>query len=125
MRQPAPPMLELVPYAQAEAGAALGACDGDGRRRPGSHGREHTVRYEHPIPTGIITPMNTQESTSLLTVREVAVRLGQHPVTIYRKIGTGQLSAVRIGHGPNAPLRVDEAALAELLQPVAAKGEAA
>jgi excisionase family DNA binding protein len=46
----------------------------------------------------------------LLTVDEVATRIGQSRWTVYRKIATGQLPAVRLGDGRSA-LRVSEASL--------------
>jgi excisionase family DNA binding protein len=45
------------------------------------------------------------EKSDLLTVREVAAEWRQHPATIYRKISTGELHAVRLGD-ETAALRV-------------------
>lgn len=61
--------------------------------------------------------MNTEQRTPLLTVREVAHRLRMHPMTVYRKIDRGEIPAIRLGTGPSAPLRIEEATLRELLQP--------
>jgi excisionase family DNA binding protein len=55
---------------------------------------------------------------TLLTVGEVARRLGQHKITVYKRISRGELRALRIGHGLHAPLRVPEDALEELLHPI-------
>ena len=43
--------------------------------------------------------MKLDEPQKLLTVKEVAQRLGQSRFTIYRKIERGELPAVRIGAG--------------------------
>ena len=50
--------------------------------------------------------MNETAVRELLSVEEVANRLGQSRQTIYRKIAAGELPAVRLGLGPHAPLRV-------------------
>ena len=42
-----------------------------------------------------------------LCVGEVAHRLRQSESTIGRKIREGELPAVRLGHGPRSPLRID------------------
>lgn len=49
-----------------------------------------------------------REATHLLTVHEAAERLGQHEETVRRKIREGTIPALRLGHGPRAPIRVDE-----------------
>jgi excisionase family DNA binding protein len=41
----------------------------------------------------------------LLTIEETAARIGQHRGTVYRKVSTGTLPAVRLGAG-HAALRV-------------------
>ena len=46
------------------------------------------------------------QETRLVTVHEVAARLGQTEQTIRRKVRAGELPGVRIGQGPRAPLRV-------------------
>jgi len=56
-----------------------------------------------------------READKLLTVPEVARRLRQSQESIYRKIRSGEIPAVRIGSGPRPPLRVNEAELAEWL----------
>jgi excisionase family DNA binding protein len=61
--------------------------------------------------------METHERPRLLTVAEVAHRLGEHRITIYKRISRGELRALRIGNAPNAPIRVDEQALEQLLTP--------
>lgn len=61
--------------------------------------------------------MSTSTTTRapLLTIPEVARRLGLHRDTVYRKIQRvyrkiqrGEIPAVRIGRGETGPLRVDE-----------------
>jgi excisionase family DNA binding protein len=51
----------------------------------------------------------------LLTVPEVAARLGQSRQTIYRKIAAGELPAVRLGLGPHACIRVPADELADFI----------
>jgi excisionase family DNA binding protein len=51
--------------------------------------------------------MTANAPAKLLTVREVGHRLGLSPWSVYRRIAAGDLPAVRLGSGPNAPLRVD------------------
>ena len=53
--------------------------------------------------------MSTTTTTRapLLTIPEVARRLGLHRDTVYRKIQRGEIPAVRIGHDETGPLRVD------------------
>lgn len=50
-------------------------------------------------PTGIVQamPTNPEETQKLLTVGEIAQRIGQSKYTVYRKIGIGALPAVRLG----------------------------
>jgi excisionase family DNA binding protein len=43
----------------------------------------------------------------LLTIREVAQALRQTERTVRDKIASGELTAIRIGSGPRAPIRVD------------------
>jgi excisionase family DNA binding protein len=43
----------------------------------------------------------------LLGVKEVALRLRCSPKTVYRKVSSGELPAVKLGSGPKAPIRVD------------------
>jgi excisionase family DNA binding protein len=51
---------------------------------------------------------NALRRGSLMSVKEVAHVLGQHPDTIYRKVQAGELPAVRLGHG-RAALRIPRA----------------
>ena len=55
----------------------------------------------------MLTNAHTRE---LLTVKEVATRLGLHPMTVRRKIREGELRAVRLG-GKGSSVRVDAAEL--------------
>jgi excisionase family DNA binding protein len=48
------------------------------------------------------------EAPKLLTVEDVAERLGQSKWTIYRKVASGELPAVRLGSSSRAPLRISE-----------------
>lgn len=51
----------------------------------------------------------------MLTVREVAERLGCHPATVKRMIASGRLPAVRLA-GPRGHYRVSEDALATFVE---------
>jgi excisionase family DNA binding protein len=57
----------------------------------------------------------------LLTVAETAARLRVSKQTIYRRIAGGQISAVKLGVSPKAPLRIDASALEMFLQSTAAR----
>jgi len=59
--------------------------------------------------------MNTTAVRELLTVPEVARRLGQSRQTIYRKIAAGELPAVRLGLSPNASIRVPAGELEDFI----------
>jgi excisionase family DNA binding protein len=48
-----------------------------------------------------------REKESLLTVGEVAQRLGQHPETIRRKAREGEIPALKLGTGPRARFAFD------------------
>jgi excisionase family DNA binding protein len=50
----------------------------------------------------------TTSPAPLLTVPEVARRLGLHRDTVYRKIDRGEIPAIRIGPDDVGPLRVRE-----------------
>jgi excisionase family DNA binding protein len=54
--------------------------------------------------------MQETRETSLLSVAQVAERLNVSRLTVYRRIWSGQLPALRIGER-GAPLRVDETEL--------------
>jgi excisionase family DNA binding protein len=43
----------------------------------------------------------------LLTAREVAERLHLSPSTVRRRIADGEIPAVRLGVGPQSPVRID------------------
>jgi excisionase family DNA binding protein len=53
------------------------------------------------------------DERELLTVREVAREWRQHPSSIYRKIQTGELRAVRLGDN-TAALRISRSELARI-----------
>jgi excisionase family DNA binding protein len=50
------------------------------------------------------------DTSELLTVREVAFRLGVHPMTVRRMIRDGRMPAMQLG-GPGTAVRVDAAEL--------------
>lgn len=53
--------------------------------------------------------LTTANRRSLLTVKEVASRLGLHPMTVRRMIADGRLPAVQLGgHGTSIRVYVDE-----------------
>ena len=49
----------------------------------------------------------TVAETTLLTVPETAEPLRLSPGTVYEKVETGELAAVRLGSGPRARIRID------------------
>jgi excisionase family DNA binding protein len=53
---------------------------------------------------------NLEERQRLLTVAEVAHRLGQNKFSVYRKIQAGTIPAIRLGDGRSA-IRVRESEL--------------
>lgn len=61
--------------------------------------------------------MATQTAPQLLTIPQVAERLGNvHRMTVYRRIAAGELPAINIGSRGKRPLmRVSESALAAYL----------
>jgi len=52
----------------------------------------------------------------LLTVPEVAERLRLSVWTIYRKVESGEIPAIRLGETKRSPIRVDERELGEWLR---------
>jgi len=66
--------------------------------------------------------MSTSTTTRapLLTIPEVARRLGLHRDTVYRRIQRGETPAVRIGRDETGPLRVDERELGSPLPTIVA-----
>ena len=58
---------------------------------------------------------NLEEAQRMLTVVEVAQRLGQSKFSVYRKIAAGVIPAVRLGDGRSA-LRIRESELREWLE---------
>jgi len=57
-----------------------------------------------------MSSISTDRRSRLLTLDEVAQRLGVSKRTVQRKVYSGQLPALRLGGG-HAPVRVDEAEL--------------
>jgi excisionase family DNA binding protein len=53
-----------------------------------------------------------KETPELLTIDEAAHALRQSRETVYRRIRSGELPAVRIGCGPRAPIRISSFELA-------------
>jgi excisionase family DNA binding protein len=54
---------------------------------------------------------------ALFTPAEVAKALRVSRRTVYDRIASGDLSAVRVGRGPKPPLRIPASSLAALLSP--------
>lgn len=65
------------------------------------------------MPSTLDTP---QRDAKLLTVREVAERLRVSRWTVYRKVESGEIPAVRLGEGKQSPVRIDPAELDEWLR---------
>jgi excisionase family DNA binding protein len=57
-----------------------------------------------------------QRDAKLLTVAEVAERLQVSLWTVYRKVESGEIPAVRLGTSKRSPVRVDPAELDEWLR---------
>jgi excisionase family DNA binding protein len=74
------------------------------------------------ISSSLIAPAQ-QAIPSLLSVAEAAAALGVSPITVRRRIASGELSAVRVGE--RGAVRIDAAALDELCQPYIDPKEAA
>ena len=69
-----------------------------------------------PARRAILRPTMERMSTEtqmrpLLTVFEVAERLNLSESTVRRRIEVGEIPALRLGAGPQSPVRVDPAAL--------------
>ncbi|UGS38940.1 helix-turn-helix domain-containing protein [Capillimicrobium parvum] len=47
-----------------------------------------------------------ERQADLLTIRQVAGRLGLSPLSVRRRISSGELPAIRLGDSDSAPLRV-------------------
>jgi excisionase family DNA binding protein len=54
---------------------------------------------------------NLDVSRRLLSVKETASRLGVSQESVRRRIRDGSIPAVKLGSGPKAPFRIDEAEL--------------
>lgn len=59
--------------------------------------------------------MTSHSSSTLLTVDETAALLGVHPMTVRRKIRSGEIPALRLG-GPRSAIRVDAVELERWLR---------
>jgi excisionase family DNA binding protein len=66
--------------------------------------------------------VNAIQAPELMTVKELAAEWRQHPATIYRKIGAGEVPAVRLGDGHGA-LRIRRSEVEALLAGPAERGE--
>ncbi len=55
----------------------------------------------------VFTMSTNKQQRALLTVPQAAERLAQGVSTIRRKISAGELPAIRLGTGPQAPVRID------------------
>jgi excisionase family DNA binding protein len=62
-------------------------------------------------------PSTQAEPQTLLTVAEVAERLRVSPWSVYRRVASGELRALRIGTSARGPLRFEPSALRALLRP--------
>jgi excisionase family DNA binding protein len=51
----------------------------------------------------------------LLSVKEAAYLVGMSNVSLYRRIDSGALPAIRLGSGPKAPIRISSADLAKYM----------
>jgi excisionase family DNA binding protein len=61
--------------------------------------------------------MNTQESSSeFLTVAEAAHLLNLSVCTVRRRIWSGELDVIRVGTGPQAPIRIATGDLSDFLE---------
>jgi excisionase family DNA binding protein len=56
-----------------------------------------------------------RETNQLLTVKEAATLLRQHPSTIRRKARSGEIPSLKIGLGQKAPIRFDSRELAAFI----------
>src|SRR5262249_22759516 len=72
---------------------------------------------EHPDRLASVTSTlgSAQKLPNLLTVEEVAERLRVSIWSVYRRIESGEIPAVRLGSGPRSPIRVDESELEQWL----------
>jgi excisionase family DNA binding protein len=51
--------------------------------------------------------MANQAPPKLLTVDQVADRLQVSKWSVYRRVSEGSLPALKLGHGPRSPIRID------------------
>jgi excisionase family DNA binding protein len=61
-------------------------------------------------------------TTDLLSLAEVAARLGCSTQTVRRRIASGDLQAIRLGPDERYPLRVFASEVERLLRPAGAEG---
>ncbi len=59
----------------------------------------------------------------LLSVREAATYLGLSPLTVYRKLGSGEIAFLRLGAGAKSPIRIRAGALETFLRASARAGD--
>jgi excisionase family DNA binding protein len=60
--------------------------------------------------------MHATRAPQLLTVPELAAALRVHPASIYRRIESGEIEAIRIGAPPSGRLRIPETELNRILE---------
>jgi excisionase family DNA binding protein len=60
--------------------------------------------------------MYATQAPQLLTVPELAAALRVHPASIYRRIESGEIVAIRIGAPPSGRLRIPETELTRILE---------
>ena len=59
------------------------------------------------------------DTSVLLTIEEVAIRLRLSRQTVRRRVASGELRAFRVGYRPGAPVRIEARSVDEMLRPVA------
>lgn len=109
-----------------EATSAFVAPNRDGRRLRAAHLHKNRILQNLAsvlfvaitrLCSSLIAPaqQSTPGGNPLLSVNEAALELGVSPVTIRRRIASGELAAVRIG--TRGAVRIPSAALALLIRP--------
>jgi excisionase family DNA binding protein len=81
--------------------------------------QEYVLRAR--LPAGFFMPSKEgRQMTSLFTVDEVAQTLRLAPRSVYERISSGELAAIRLGSGPKAPIRVTAEELDRYVTPATA-----
>ena len=80
-------------------------------------GKRVSASWPSSAAVASVFAMSTNEKRrALLTVPQAAERLAQGVSTIRRKISAGELPAIRLGTGPQAPVRIDAEELERWLE---------